>query len=147
MKALALIMVLAPALAHGQSLAERLETAPMISFEEWRDMTDGKTVIYEIDGQTFGYENYRGGNRVSIRLEDGTCIDGTWFMAQTAFCFDWQGGPLNCFNHKRLDGSIYVIGLEDGAETADIQKVAGIANIPVACGPARLSALAPEARP
>ena len=68
-------------------------------------------------------------------------------MQETAFCFDWEDGPLNCFHHKRLDGDIYVIGLEAGAETGDIQKVARIAAIPVQCGPALLSALAPETLP
>jgi len=141
MKALMLILALAPGVVAAQILPERLAAAPDISYEDWRAMTDGKTVVYEIDGQTYGYESYLGSGKVTIRLEDGTCVTGRWFMQQTAFCFDWQGGPLNCFKHKRLDGSIYVIGLEDGAETADIQKVSRIANIPVSCGPALLSAL------
>ncbi len=141
MRALAIILALAPGAVPAQSLFERLATAPDISYEDWQSMTDGKTVVYEIDGETYGYESYRGGDNVTIRLEDGSCIDGTWFMQQTAFCFDWQGGPLNCFNHKRLDGAIYVIGLEDGVETADVQKVSRIAEIPVFCGPALLSAL------
>lgn len=147
MKVLALILALSPTITLAQNLSEQLATAPNISFEDWRTMTDGKTVVYEIDGETFGYESYRGEGNVTIRLGDGTCIDGTWFMEQTAFCFDWQDGPLNCFNHKRLDGVIYVIGLDNGVETTDIQKVSRIANIPVACGPALLSALTPETRP
>ncbi len=141
MRALAVILALAPSAVPAQSLLEQLTNAPNISYEDWRAMTDRKTVVYEIDGETYGYESYRGGGNVTIRLADGSCIDGTWFMQQTAFCFDWQGGPLNCFNHKRLDGAIYVVGLENGVETADIQMVSRIANIPVSCGPARLSAL------
>lgn len=147
MKALALILALAPAIASAQSFAERLSTAPDISGEDWRAMTAGKTVVYQIDGETYGYETYRGDDNVTIRLEDGTCLDGTWFMEQRSFCFDWDGAPLNCFHHKNLDGVIYVIGLENGVETDDIQKVSRIANIPVACGPALLSQLAPAARP
>jgi len=141
MRALAIILALTPSAVPAQSLLERLADAPNISYQDWQSMTDRKTVVYEIDGETYGYESYRGGENVTIRLADGSCIDGTWFMQQTAFCFDWQGGPLNCFNHKRLDGAIYVIGLVEGVETDDIQKVSRIAEIPVSCGPALLSAL------
>ncbi len=147
MKPLALILALAPAALAAQPLPEQLATAPNISEAEWRSMTNGKTVVYQIDGETYGYESYRGDNNVTIQLEDGTCIDGTWYMQQTAFCFDWQGGPLNCFNHKRFNGEVYVVGLEDGVETEDIQKVARIGTRPVACGPALLSALTTEAHP
>ena len=147
MKALIFILALMPAISHAQSLRERLTNAPEISFADWKDMTAGKTVVYEIDGETFGYETYRGGGNVTIRLDDGSCIDGTWFMQQNQFCFNWQDGPLNCFHHKRLDGTIYVIGLDGGVETDDIQRVSRIARIPLACGPALLSSLAPEAQP
>lgn len=147
MKALILILALTPAIASAQSLAERLSTAPDISVENWRAMTAGKTVVYQIDGETYGYETYRGDGNVTIRLENGTCVDGTWFMQQAAFCFDWEDIALNCFHHKKLDGVVYVIGLDNGVETDDIQKVSRIANIPVACGPALLSQLTPEAQP
>jgi len=132
----------------AQTLQERLFTAPEISFQEWQEMTAGRTVVYEIDGTTFAFEAYRqNSNRIDIRLDGGGCVSGTWFMDENAFCFDWQDGPLNCFNHKRLDDDIYVIGLENGVETADIQKVSRIAAIPVQCGPALLSLLEPEASP
>jgi len=141
-------LALAPLAAPAQSLLDRLATAPEISESAWRDMTAGKTVVYEIDDAIYGYETYRkNSNRISIRLENGTCINGQWFMQQTAFCFDWEGGPLNCFNHKELDGDIYVVGLENGMETEDIQKVARIDDRPVFCGPALLSTLMPEAKP
>lgn len=147
MKAIALILALTPSVLPAQSLADKLAAEPNITFETWRALTKGKTVVYEIDGETYGYERYLGNGNVTIQLEDGSCIDGDWYMVQTAFCFNWEGGPLNCFNHKRLEGDIYVIGLDNGAETTDIQKVSRIANIPVSCGPALLSSLAPQVRP
>jgi len=139
MNRLAVILALAPSLATAQSLAERLADTPDISFLDWQDMTAGKTVVYQIDGETYGYERYAAPGKVTIRLTDGTCIDGNWYMKQNNFCFDWQDGPLNCFHHKRLDGVIYVIGLDNGMETNDIQQVSRIANIPLSCGPALLS--------
>lgn len=147
MKALALILALAPSALPAQSLSDQLATATNISFEEWRDLTKGNTVVYEVDGEIIGYESYLGNGNVTIRLDDGSCIDGTWYMEQAAFCFDWEDGPLNCFHHKRLKGAIYVVGLDDGFETLDIQKVSRIANIPVACGPALLSALSTPVSP
>ena len=143
---LALLLSLFPLAAHAQSLRDRLITAPDIPVTEWRDMTAGKTVIYEIDGDLFGYEHYdANSDKVTFQLDDGTCIDGRWFMEGSAYCFDWQDGPLNCFHQKTLNGSVYVIGLESGAETDDIQKVARIVVLPLSCGPALLSALEPEA--
>ena len=139
MKAAALLLALSTCAAHAQSLPEQLAPLPNISFKDWRNLTLGKTVVYEINGETFSYEIYNGGSSVTIQLENGSCIDGTWFMEQSAFCFEWIDGPLNCFNHKRLGEDIYVIGLENGVETTDIQKVARIDNIAVSCGPALLS--------
>ncbi len=146
MKRALVLLALWPGALPAQSLKEALAAAPEISFTEWQSMTAGKTVVYEIDGQTYGYEHYNPTtNSVRIRLDDGTCIDGTWFMDNSAFCFDWQDGPLNCFHHKRLGDRIYVIGLDAGQETSDIQKVSRIVAMPVACGPALLSAYHPEA--
>jgi len=141
MKVLALILAIAPTMAQPQTLAEILSTAPEISYEDWRDMTAGKTVVYQIFGKTFGFERYQNGNNVTIQLDDGSCIDGTWFMQETAFCFDWEGGPLNCFHHKRVGDTIYIVGLDNGKESADIQIVSRIDNTPISCGPALLSAL------
>jgi len=139
------LALLAPLAGNAQTLSERLAGAPNIPAEEWRALTAGKTVVYEIDGEVFGFEAYRANsNDVTIRLADGQCVDGQWFMDQKAFCFIWEGGVLNCFNHKKLDDTIYVIGLVNGEETNDIQKVLEIAPIPVACGPALLSQLQPE---
>jgi len=145
---IAALLLFAPLAGHAQSLSARLADAPHIPAEEWRALTAGKTVVYEIDGEVFGYESYRtNSNQITMRLADGLCINGQWFMDQNAFCFNWEDGPLNCFNHKRLDSTVYVIGLENGVETDDIQRVLRIAPIPVACGPALLSQLEPEVSP
>jgi hypothetical protein len=144
MKALALILALGPVLAQAQGLTGAEE----IGYEEWRAMTAGKTVVYQIDGKTFGFEHYHDGQKVTIQLADGTCLEGSWFMNKSAFCFDWQNGPLNCFHHKRLGDTIFVVGLDgNGAETADVQRVSRIDSTPLACGPALLSAFIPGARP
>ncbi len=137
-----------PLMSYGQTLQEQLADAPNISFEEWRDMTAGQTVVYEIDGNIYAYEAYRrGSNKVTIEVEGVVCEEGTWYMQGTTFCFDWPGNAPNCFNHKRLGDDIYVVGVVDGVETDDIQKVIEIAPIPVACGPALFSALQPEETP
>jgi len=141
MKHLALILALAPFAASAQTLAEQLATQSSISFEDWRELTAGKTVVYQIDGETYGFERYVAPGKVKIQLADGTCIDGIWYMEQANFCFNWQDEILNCFHHKKLDGDTYVIALNNGVETEDIQRVSRIANIPLSCGPALLSAL------
>lgn len=140
MKSFLLIVALWPGFAYAQSLAERLSAARNISEEDWRQLTNHKTVQYEIDGAPLGYETYRDNNEVIYRLPDGSCINGQWYMQRAAFCFDWRDGPQNCFHHKRLNGEIYIIGLDNGVETQDIQKVARITSLPAMCGPALLSA-------
>ncbi len=134
--------------AHAQTLAEQLSERPNISFEEWQALTDGRTVVYQIDGQTFGYEAYRtNSNRVLFQTNTGYCDSGTWAMQGPAFCFEWEESGLDCFLHKELNGAIYVIGVVDGQPTEQIQKVARISDIPISCGPARLSRLLPGESP
>ncbi len=134
--------------AHAQSLSGRLADIPDISFETWQEMTNGKTVVYELDGEIFGLEAYRkDSNRVLFRTATGICDRGTWAMDGPAFCFQWEASGEDCFLHKQMDGEIFIIGLDNGVATDNIQKVARIADIPVACGPALLSQLMPEALP
>ena len=142
------LLVLFPTICVGQNLSEQLSGAPHFLFEEWRSLTAGKTVIYGIDGEVFGYETYRtNSNQVSFRLQSGECIDGEWYMEGNAFCFNWEDGFINCFHHKKLGETIYVISLNNGVETDDVQRVSRITHLPAACGPALLSSLEPEARP
>ena len=72
MKALALILGLLPSALLAQIDINPMDGATNISFEEWRAMTRGKTVVYEIGGETFGHESYIGDNKVTIQLEDGS---------------------------------------------------------------------------
>jgi hypothetical protein len=143
MRALALICALAPVAGQAETLAETLATAPEITESAWREMTAGKTVVYQVYGMANGLEHYGSGQNVTFELEDGSCLDGTWYMKGTAFCFDWPGEGLNCFRHRQVGDDIYVVGLNSGG----IQLVDRIDNTPLSCGPALLSALEPEARP
>lgn len=134
--------------AHAQTLAEQLAERPNITFEEWQSLTNGRTVVYQVDGQTFGFEAYRAdSNQVLFQTNTGYCENGTWAMQGPAFCFEWEESGQDCFLHKELNGAYYVISVADGLPTEQIQKVARISDIPLACGPALLSRLLPEVSP
>lgn len=138
------LLLLQPALAQEQALDLKLAlaNAPLVSEGDWRSITDGGTVVYEINGAVVAYEHYLDENQVVlVRTATNACEYGTWFMQEKTFCFRWEGRPLVCFNHKVLDEDTYVIRLNNGLETNDIQLVAEIIERPLQCGPDLLSAL------
>ena len=141
-----ILLVMMPGLAGAQSFSldilQALKTAPYITESQWRELTAGNTVIYELDGQVFAYEQYLDdGSLFLIRTDDQSCQRGTWFMRGTAFCFNWEIERQVCFHHKRLGDAIYILELRNGIEINEYQRVIAIEPRPMQCGQDRLSAL------
>ena len=107
----------------------------LIPAAEWRAMVRGRTVTYRIGTDVWAYEAYApSGNHVSIQLADGTCMDGTWYHKDDAFCFEWLGTFTSCFQHVRTEDGILIVPIEDGSVAGTVQMVAGISDLALSCG-------------
>lgn len=108
-----------------------------ISPDEWQSLVRGRTVTYKIGQSIWAQEAYDPRtNSVSIRLADGTCMDGIWAHADGEYCFAWTSGEYSCFRHLRTADEIVIVPVEDGAPTGVTQTVDKVSDIPLACGPA-----------
>ncbi|MGF1657998.1 MAG: hypothetical protein ACFCUS_01035 [Rubrimonas sp.] len=109
--------------------AQEAGDAP-IPLEEWRAMTAGKTLSYEIDGAFWGREYYHADRDVATFVtRDGDCVTAPWVYAEGLYCFSYRG--MECFRHIRRDGRIFVAPLSGGAE----QEVRRIEVAPLSCEP------------
>lgn len=102
-----------------------------VPLEEWRALTDGRTVVYHLDGELWGREFFHpGGGRATFLFRDGACMTGAWTYADGLYCFAYSG--LDCFRHLRRDGRLVIVP-EGGGAT---QTVEAIESAPISCGPA-----------
>lgn len=139
MRALLTFLLLAQALpaAALDPFIDRIGEAVDIPAGEWTAMAAGRTLTYQIDGTLFAREHYYpGSDHVTLQLADGHCLEGTWSYTAPHYCFYWEGEPPACFRHARLDQEILVIQTEDGADTPVIQRMTGVTDLPLFCGPA-----------
>ena len=117
--------LLAAAAAHAQEAGD----AP-IPLAEWREMTAGKTLVYEIDGDFWGREYYHPDRDVATFVtRDGDCVTAPWVYAEGLYCFSYRG--MECFRHLRRGDRILVAPLSGGAE----QEVRRIEVAPLSCEP------------
>ncbi|MEM9430798.1 MAG: hypothetical protein AAGA32_15045 [Pseudomonadota bacterium] len=102
---------------------------------EWINLVRGRTVIYNIGPNVWAFESYpMTGPFVSIKLADGTCMDGTWEHVDGAFCFRWENREYSCFRHARDGADILIIPVVDGVQSGTVQTVSAITDAPVGCG-------------
>lgn len=139
MRAFLTLLLLAQAMpaAALDPLAGRIGEAVDIPAEDWAAMAAGRTLTYQIEGAPFAREHYYPGtDRVTLQLEDGHCLEGRWSYAAPFYCFYWEGEAPACFRHVRLDQTIVVIQTDNGVDTPVIQRMTGVSDTPLFCGPA-----------
>ena len=105
-----------------------------LSAEDWRALTDGRTVWYLIDGAVWGRESYRGApGEVTFQFPDGECLPATWTWQAPWFCFDFgsalNGAAPHCFRHIRYQGQLWAVS-RGGAP----QAIERIDQSPIVCG-------------
>ncbi len=90
MRALALLLLLAPPAAAQQAL----------DAEGFEALVEGRTLTYAAEGgEPYGIERYRPGRRVTWAWAgDDECLPGTWYEGGTtedpAICFLYEGDPV-----------------------------------------------------
>ncbi len=74
--AICAIIAALPGAAWSQS--QETQDVVDIPLEEWRAITDGRTLTYRINGAFWALEHYHAGtNRVTLELENGACSSGS----------------------------------------------------------------------
>lgn len=122
---LALALTLWPLLAGAADLQPGDRPIPP---EEWRALTEGRTVTYTIGGRLWGREFFHpGGERATFLGADGACMTAPWAYAEGLYCFGYGG--LHCFRHVRRDGDILILPEGGGPE----QAVEGVETAPISC--------------
>lgn len=115
--------------------ADLAEEGDDISPAEWRALVAGRTVWYSDSLGLWGRERYdTASDTVTFQFHTGECMSATWRHEGLHYCFDFHDGPPHCFRHLRMDGRLYVLGVQ-GA----VQEVTKIDDSPVVCGPPPMS--------
>ena len=118
----------------------RLPGLADIPVEEWRQMSEGRTLTYTIGGEFWALERYApGSDRVTLQFHDGSCLEGRWEYVAPLYCFHWEGEGTSCFRHARLGQDILVLETRDGVETGALQTMSAVSDAPLSCGPAAIS--------
>lgn len=125
----------AQAAAAQIDLPEALSTEGQdLTAEEWRALTDGRTVWYSIGENLWGRESYRGApGEVTFQFPDGECLSATWTYQAPWFCFDFGGalgGAPHCFRHIRFGDQLWAL-----ARSGEPQRIDRIDGSPISCGP------------
>ena len=113
-----------------------------VPLENWRALTDGRTVWYYFPEGLWGREAYRGlggaeaEGAVVFEHRSGACLSGDWrYLAEAElYCFDFQDGRTHCFRHLRWQERLFAVSL-----SGDVQEVKRIDGAALTCGPAPMS--------
>ncbi len=122
----AALLIAAPSLATDPAAGERV-----LDLAEWRALTDGRTVHYELRGRVWGREHFhRGRDSATFVAPDGQCMTAPWAYAEGVFCFAYQG--MDCFRHVRRGERLFAVPLSDAG---DEQEIVRITDEPLSCEP------------
>lgn len=83
---------------HVLTLLAFIAAAPVaaqstMTAEEFDAYTQGKTLFYNSNGQTYGAERYLKNRRVEWSFLDGECKTGQWYEDSGQICFTYDDNP------------------------------------------------------
>ncbi|TVQ52673.1 MAG: hypothetical protein EA355_14705 [Rhodobacteraceae bacterium] len=120
--------VVSPAGVLATSDPEVQTEEEVIGLDEWRAMTEGRTVWYSLRGRHWGKEHFhRGRDEATFMTPQGECMTAPWMHNDGVFCFAYGG--LHCFRHVRRDGELFAIPTAGGEE----QRIVRIDDTPLSC--------------
>ena len=130
MKSLLRAAALLPLLTLAAPAADLQPGDEEIPLSEWREMTEGRTVWYSLNGVHWGKEYFHpGGASATFVGAEGMCATAPWAYADGLYCFSYTG--MDCFRHVRRDGQLFALPLSDGAA----QQIERITDGPLSCEP------------
>ncbi len=93
-----------------------------LSGEAFRELSEGYTLHFDLDGTHFGSEQYLPGQRSLWRFGEDGCERGVWFERDGAICFSYDGQPdLQCWVVARRDGQVFVRTIDDAEGLAELR--------------------------
>ncbi|MEP5152873.1 hypothetical protein [Planktotalea sp.] len=98
-----------------------LSAAPM-SGDAFEAYTQGKTLYFNENGETYGAERYLPGRRVEWSFLDGICKSGEWYPENGAICFVYEDRPdPQCWEFELSSRGLTATYLGDG-ETSELYE-------------------------
>jgi hypothetical protein len=121
----------APLAAMAAGATEAVPADEPIGLAEWRAMTDGRTLHYEIGGEVWGREHFhKGRDSATFVAPNGECMTAPWAYAEGVYCFAYQG--MDCFRHVRRGGRLFAVPI---GRSGDTQEIVRITDEPLSCEP------------
>ncbi|GGE60079.1 hypothetical protein [Actibacterium pelagium] len=90
------------------SLATTATADEPMSAEAFQTYSEGRTLYFLENGQTYGAEQYLPGRRVIWTFLDGECQMGHWYAEGPAICFLYETRPTDpqCWNFFQTEDGV-----------------------------------------
>lgn len=132
-------VVFASLAAAGPETTDRI-----LSEDEIRTLTSGKTFHYTLLGEPRGDEQHYTDGRVTWLLPDGVCMHGVWIVKEEVLCYFYGLDRYGCWNVVETaegDTSSYrhaPVELDGGENDSPSVYIKRISEEPVSCAPQQL---------
>ncbi len=124
------LYVLITCLAATPLAAQSLMTA-----SEFDAYTQGKTLFYNSNGQTYGAERYLGNRQVEWSFLDGECKNGQWYEDNGQICFTYDDRPEpQCWTFEKATGGL-IARFENDPSTTELYEAQDSDQEMVCLGP------------
>lgn len=118
----------------GLVLGSGAAGADAVAPDQFEAMSEGRTLYFTRDGQSFGAEQYFPGRRALWRYEDGTCAWGRWFPRDGLICFEYEGGDgTQCWTFEGDGASFSAALIDESGPTGLLLHMTGADARPLSC--------------
>lgn len=101
-------------------LALPATAAEIVTPEEFRAISEGKTLYFTRNGRLFGIEQFYKRRRSTWQFADGECDDGVWYPEGEYICFQYTKNPdAQCWTFLKTDDG-YVARPEGAGPESDL---------------------------
>ncbi len=132
MTRIAFLALLLAALLRPAAAADWQPMTP----SEFRAYAEGWTLHFERNGQPYGSETFREGDRTVWRFHNGQCTDGVWEARGAQICFTYpDGDPPICWRFMRDGAEVMARLIKRFDAGPDLEiTVARRTRVPLVCG-------------